>query len=54
MFAVIARFNDSSFVLLGFRNSKEEVEALIDEFISEYGAEALGDVGVKFNVELAV
>ncbi len=53
MFAVIARFKNGRFYLLGFRTSQEEIDSLIDSYISKYGAEYLGDAGVQFDVELA-
>ena len=53
MFAVVAVFKNGSIDLIGFANTNEEVEKLVDRYISRYGAEYLGDKGVRFNVELA-
>ena len=39
--------------LLGFANSQEEVDALIDACCRKYGADWLGSKGYGFGVELA-
>ena len=53
MFAVVARFRNGRFELLGFRSTQEEIESGIDSYIRKHGADYLGDAGVQFDVELA-
>lgn len=53
MFAVVAYFKDRSCDLIGFANTEEEVNELIDGYISKHGADYLGSIGTDFRVELA-
>ena len=53
MFAVVAYFKDGSFELLGFANTEEQVNELVDKYICHYGMDYLGSKGVRFNAELA-
>ena len=53
MFAVVAYFKDGSLDLLGFANTEDQVNDLVDKYISRHGADYLGSKGVRFNAELA-
>ena len=53
MFAVVARFADGGFDLIGFANSTEQVDRMVDQYITRHGADYLGSKGVRFNAELA-
>ena len=53
MYAVIAKFTDGSFDLIGFVNTTEEVDMEIDRYVTLRGADFLWSKGVRFNVELA-
>ena len=53
MYAVTANFRDGGIDLLGFASEQNEVDTLVDRYISRHGADYLGSKGVQFNVELA-
>lgn len=53
MYAVTLLKNSKLVKLIGFVNSKEEFDKVVDEFISRYGADWLGENGYDFRVELA-
>lgn len=53
MLAVYATFSDGSLDLLGFANTPEQADAMVDGYITRHGADYLGSRGVRFNVELA-
>ena len=53
MFAVVAYFKDGSCDLLGFANTEDEVDKLVDRYISRCGADYLGEKCVRFCAELA-
>lgn len=53
MLAVVAYFKDGSLYLLGFASTEDQVNGLVDQYISSHGAEYLGSKGVQFHAELA-
>lgn len=53
MFAVVAYFKNGSFDLLGFASTEDQVNGLVDQYISRHGDEYLRSEGVRFQVELA-
>lgn len=53
MLAVIAYFKDGSLDLLGFANTEDQVNGLVEQYINRNGAEYLGSKGVRFHAELA-
>ena len=54
MFAVVAVFPSGRQNLIGFANSTEEADALVAECIARNGEEKLKEMGIRFNVELAI
>lgn len=53
MLAVVACFNDGSLDLLGFASTEDQVNGLVDQYVSLHGADYLGSKGVQFHAELA-
>ena len=53
MFAVVAYFKDGSLDLLGFANTEDQVNGLVEQYITRHGADYLGSKGVSFHAELA-
>lgn len=54
MFAVVAVYPSGSRVLVGFGHSQADVDGLIADCIATNGEEKLREMGVHFNVELAM
>jgi len=52
MSAVVAVYPSGRRILVGFVNSQEDVDGLINDCIATNGEEKLREPGIRFNVEL--
>ena len=53
MYAFTMVFPNGKVKLIGFVNSTEEADELLDRICRKYGTEYIATSGAKFNVELA-
>ncbi len=54
MFAVVAVYPSGRQQLIGFAKNTEEADEMVAACIAQNGEEKIKEVGVRFNIELAI